>query len=150
MATPSRTEQAAVAERGGAAPRILVVDDVAVNREILKRWLARRGFAITEAADGHEAIRIVEDGAVDLILLDIMMPNLDGTDVVRAIRRTRSKSDLPIVMVSAKCFSDDVAQSLDLGANAYVSKPVDFKLLLAVIEEQMLAKRATEAAVITD
>ena len=137
-------------ENFGIAPRILVVDDVAVNREILKRWLSRRGFSVTEAADGQEAIRIVELGEIDLVLLDIMMPNLNGTEVLRTIRRTRSRSDLPIVMVTAKCFSGDVAQCLDLGANDYMSKPVDFKLLLAVIEEQVGAMRAIVAAPVVE
>ncbi len=142
MESGPKVENSRLDECGTRAPRILVVDDVAVNREILKRWLERRGFSVTEAADGQEAIRIAGEGKIDLVLLDIMMPNLNGTEVLRAIRRTRSQSDLPIVMVSAKCFSDDVAQSLKLGANAYISKPVDFKLLLAVLEEYICARRA--------
>ena len=142
MESAPKVENSRLEECGKGAPRILVVDDVAVNREILKRWLERRGFSVTEAADGQEAIRIAAEGAIDLVLLDIMMPNLNGTEVLRAIRRTRSRSDLPIVMVSAKCFSDDVAQCLELGANGYISKPVDFKLLLAILEEHIYAKRA--------
>ena len=145
METAAGAEDASSEDHGDGAPCILVVDDVAVNREILKRRLVRRGFSIIEATGGHEAIRIVEQRPVDLILLDVMMPDLDGTEVVRVIRRTRSHSDLPIVMVSAKCFSDDVAQSLNLGANAYITKPVNFPRLLAVIDEQTAAKRAAEA-----
>lgn len=142
MESAPKVENSRPEELGKGAARILVVDDVAVNREILKRWLERRGFSVVEAADGHAAIRIANEGAIDLVLLDIMMPNLNGTEVLRAIRRTRSESDLPIVMVSAKCFNDDVAQSLELGANGYISKPVDFKLLLAMLEEHICAKRA--------
>ncbi len=146
MQKAATTQSGALDGPDAAATRILVVDDVTANREILKRRLMRRGFSVAEASGGYEAIRIVEEGPIDLILLDIMMPDLDGTDVVRAIRRTRSALDLPIVMVSAKCLSDDVAQSMEVGANAYISKPVDFPLMLAVIDEQMAAKRAASSA----
>jgi len=147
MMSASRTENAKSEKCEQGCPRILVVDDVTVNREILKRWLSRRGFSITEAADGYEALRIVEQEAIDLILLDIMMPKLNGTEVVRAIRRTRSQLSLPIIMVSAKSFNEDVAQSLDIGANAYITKPVDFKRLLPLIEELIYAKRSEEAGI---
>lgn len=146
--TASRTESANLEESDQVSPRILVVDDLTVNREILKRWLGRRGFSIAEAADGYEAIRIVEEEPIDLILLDIMMPRLNGIEVVRELRRTHSQLSLPIIMVSAKTFNEDIAQCLDLGANAYISKPVDLKLLLSVIEEQILAKRTAEAAIV--
>lgn len=146
MEADPKVKHPTIETSGEGGTRILVVDDVAVNRELLKRWLVRRGFAITEVDNGQEAIRIGEEGATDLILLDIMMPTLSGTEVVKAIRRTRPKSELPIVMVSAKSFSDDVEESLDLGANAYITKPVDFKQLLGVIEEQMEMKRAADGA----
>lgn len=144
--TASRTDNVNLEEYEKGPPRILVVDDLSVNREILKRWLGRRGFSIVEAADGYEALRIVAEDEIDLILLDIMMPKLNGTEVVREIRRTRSQSSLPIIMVSAKSFNEDIAQSLDLGANAYISKPVDLKLLLSVIEEHIYLKKKEKTA----
>ena len=133
----------------GAAPgerpaRILVVDDVPDNREILTRRLSRRGFAVTEAGGGIEALRILERQEIDLVLLDIMMPDLDGTEVVRTLRHTRSPSDLPIIMVTAKSQSEDVAQSLEFGANDYITKPVDFTVALARIRTQLERKRAAE------
>jgi CheY-like chemotaxis protein len=114
-----------------------VVDDVAVNREILKRRLLRRGYAITEASGGREALEILDREPIDLVLLDIMMPDVDGLDVVRTIRKTRSTDELPIIMVSAKSFSEDVTQCLELGANDYVTKPVDFEVTLDLIKREL-------------
>jgi CheY-like chemotaxis protein len=122
------------------AARILVVDDVAVNREILKRRLLRRGFEITEAGGGREALEIIDREAVDLVLLDIMMPDVDGLEVVRTVRLTRSTEELPIIMVSARSFSEDVTQCLELGANDYVTKPVDFEATLMLINRELARK----------
>lgn len=123
------------------AARILVVDDVAVNREILKRRLIRRGFEISEAAGGREALEIIGSEPVDLVLLDIMMPDLDGLEVVRIVRRTLSTEELPIIMVSARSFSEDVTQCLELGANDYVTKPVDFETTLKLIHRELARKK---------
>lgn len=117
--------------------RILVVDDVAVNREILKRRLVRRGFDITEAGGGREALDIIDSQHIDLVLLDIMMPEVDGLEVVRTVRQTRSTEELPIIMVSARSFSEDVTQCLELGANDYVTKPVDFEATLGLIHREL-------------
>ena len=122
------------------AARILVVDDVAVNREILKRRLVRRGYHIIEASGGREALEILAREAIDLVLLDIMMPDVDGLDVVRTVRATRSTKELPIIMVSAKSFSEDVTQCLELGANDYVTKPVDFEATLGLIRRELARK----------
>ena len=137
---PVESASAAGIAAGQRPARILVVDDVAVNREILRRRLIRRGFEILEAEGGLDALRTIEREHVDLVLLDIMMPDLDGIEVVRTVRRTRTASDLPIIMVSAKSRSDGVSHSLELGANDYITKPVDFSIALARIEAQ-LARR---------
>lgn len=128
------------------AAHILVVDDVAVNREILKRRLVRRGFAITEAGGGREALEIIDREPVDLVLLDIMMPDVDGLEVVRTVRRSRSTEELPIIMVSARSFSEDVTQCLELGANDYVTKPVDFEATLKLINRELARKLGDCAA----
>jgi DNA-binding response OmpR family regulator len=122
------------------AAHILVVDDVAVNREILKRRLVRRGFEISEASGGREALEIIDREPIDLVLLDIMMPDVDGLDVVRTVRKTRSTEELPIIMVSARSFSEDVTQCLELGANDYVTKPVDFEATLELINRELERK----------
>ena len=135
---------AGVGSGDGTPPRILVVDDVPDNRDILTRRLSRRGFEILEADNGTQALEIVRREKLDLVLLDIMMPDIQGTEVVRRIRQTRSQTELPIIMVSAKTLSEDVAESLELGANDYVIKPVDFTMALARIRAQLDRKRAAE------
>lgn len=126
-------------------PKVLVVDDVFDNRDILTRRLIRRGFEVQEACGGIEALQKVEQESFDLVLLDIMMPDLSGNEVLRRIRETRSPIELPIIMVTAKSHSEDVIESLDLGANDYVTKPVDFAVALARINSQILRKRQAEA-----
>lgn len=119
------------------APRILVVDDVEDNRDILTRRLVRRGYEVEEATGGYEALSKIDEGSFDLVLLDIMMPDLNGNEVLRHVRSKFSSSELPIIMVSAKSQSDDVVESLGLGANDYVTKPVDIAVAVARINSQL-------------
>ena len=100
--------QALPASQAEAAPRILVVDDVADNRDILTRRLVRRGFEVVEAAGGQEALMQVDEQPFDVILLDIMMPDLSGNEVLRRIRERFSNTELPVIMVTAKSQSEDV------------------------------------------
>ena len=144
ITNPDVASPFAFSQRAGQeTSRILVVDDVEDNREILTRRLVRRGFEVLEACSGTEALELVERESIDLILMDIMMPDLSGIEVVRRIRRTRSQADLPIIMVSAKTLSEDVAESLEAGANGYIIKPVDFPLAFARIQAQLDRKRVT-------
>lgn len=145
VTAPDHLLQPADGQPDEQAPRLLVVDDVPDNRDILTRRLVRRGFEVVEACNGREALEIIEREHIDLILLDIMMPDIEGTEVVRRVRQTRSQSQLPIIMVSAKTLSEDVAESLELGANDYVIKPVDFTVALARIRTQLDRKRAADA-----
>ena len=124
--------------------RILVVDDVADNRAVLSRRLQRRGFDVVEAANGHEALQFVATSECDLVLLDIWMPDIDGIEVLRRIRKTKSQVDLPIIMCTANNSSADVVEALEAGANDYVSKPVDFPVVLARTNAQVARKRADE------
>lgn len=134
------------ATAASAAPRVLVVDDVQDNREILTRRLVRRGFEVVEASGGLPALEAVETQRFDLVLLDIMMPDMSGHEVLRRIRQTRSQAELPIVMVSAKSESADVVACLEDGANDYVTKPVDFAIAFARIQTQISRKQAFDTA----
>jgi diguanylate cyclase (GGDEF)-like protein len=139
-----------VASGDTAAPpepkaRILVVDDVADNRDILVRRLVRRGFDAVEATGGRDALAKLEQQSFDVVLLDIMMPDLGGNEVLKTLRHTRSDIELPVIMVSAKSQSEDVVESLNLGANDYITKPIDFSVALARIGTQLARKRAAEA-----
>lgn len=124
--------------------QILVVDDNEMNRDMLSRRLGRRGFDVATAADGQEALEALDQQPFDLVLLDIMMPGIDGMEVLRRVRETRSASELPIIMATAKTESEDVVEALKLGANDYVTKPLDFPVVLARVSTQLSLKQANE------
>lgn len=131
-------------------PRLLIVDDIADNRIILSRRLVRRGFEVVEASGGHQALELIAQQSFDVVLLDIMMPDLNGVEVLKTVRETLSASALPIIMVTANGQSADTVSALTLGANDYVTKPVDFAVVLARIEVQVARKRAEEALRLTN
>jgi diguanylate cyclase (GGDEF)-like protein len=130
-----------------AAARILVVDDIADNRAVLARRFQRRGFEIIEADSGWRALELIRDQAFDVVLLDVMMPDLDGLEVLKRLREQHSPVSLPVIMVTAMSMSHDVVQALELGANDYVTKPVDFPIALARVNAQVERKRAEEQVV---
>ena len=119
---------------------LLVVDDNESNRDALSRRLQRRGFQITVAATGAEALSLLERNHFDLILLDVMMPGLNGLEVLQIIRQTHPATTLPVIMATAKDESQDVVRALELGANDYVTKPLDFAVLIARIRTQLALK----------
>jgi CheY-like chemotaxis protein len=121
---------------------ILVVDDLPANRDLMVRRLERSGFNVVAAASGPEALEVVGRGKVDLVLLDIMMPGMTGIDVLRTLRMSRSSAALPVVMVTAKTDSEDVVEALSLGANDYVTKPVDYPVALARIQGHLRTTKA--------
>ena len=102
------------------AYRILVADDEADIREILRLYLEKEGYEIVEAADGMEAVRRIKEEKIDLALLDIMMPGMDG---YRVLRNVRAENNLPVIMLSAKSSDSDKILGLDLGADDYITKP---------------------------
>jgi diguanylate cyclase (GGDEF)-like protein len=126
------------------ASRILIVDDIDENRAFLARRLKRRGFEVVEADGGAAALDCLAREPVDLVLLDVMMPEIDGLEVLRRIRGEPSPVLLPVIMVTAKHESEDIVRALELGANDYVAKPIDFAVLLARIQTQVARKRAEE------
>jgi sigma-B regulation protein RsbU (phosphoserine phosphatase) len=121
---------------------ILIVDDEELNREGLARRLQGRGFAVTGAKSGREAIELLGEHRFDLVLLDIMMPGMTGLEVLKFLRRVDSLIDLPIIMVTARGESEDVVEALELGANDYLTKPLDFPVVLARIRTQLALRRA--------
>jgi diguanylate cyclase (GGDEF)-like protein/PAS domain S-box-containing protein len=125
---------------------LLVVDDEEMNRNLLSRRLERSGFRVEVASGGAEALtKIAGQAQFDLILLDQMMPEKSGSDVLRELRAHYSASDLPVIMVTAVTDSGRVAEALDLGANDYITKPVDFTIALARIRAQLSRKHAETA-----
>jgi len=126
------------------ASRLLIVDDNELNRDMLARRLARKGYEIVLAASAQQLPQRVKEEAIDLVLLDIEMPEISGLEALKTLRETYSPIELPIIMVTAKDQSDDVVRALDLGANDYVTKPIDFAVALARIGTQLSHKRAQE------
>jgi class 3 adenylate cyclase len=124
--------------------RLLVVDDNELNRDMLSRRLGARGFAVETAADGEGALQRLEQGGLDVVLLDVMMPGLSGLDVLRRVRERWPESDLPVIMETARDATEDVVEALRLGANDYVTKPLDFPVVLARVETQVALKRQKE------
>ncbi len=108
-----------------ARPPILVVDDNRDNTEIIQRYLAVRGYPITVAHDGDEALALFEQVRPALVLLDVMMPKMNGLDVAAALRSDEVTEAIPIIMLSAKAQASDVQAGLDLGVDDYVTKPFD-------------------------
>jgi len=121
---------------------LLVVDDNDENRDMLSRRLERKGFAVRTVAGGQEALDLIARERVDLVLLDIMMPGMNGLEVLKVLRLTHSPAELPIVMQTAKSESEDVIEALELGANDYVTKPLDFPVVFARVQAQLRIKRA--------
>ena len=121
---------------------LLLVDDDAMNRDALSRRLSRSGYTVLTAESGVAALRMIRDNRIDAVLLDVMMPGMSGLDTLRQLRQVRSVADLPVIMVTAKDDSDDIVEALDLGANDYVTKPIDFAVALARIRAQVTTRRA--------
>lgn len=126
-------------------PRLLIVDDVSDNRAILLRRFERRGFEVVEADGGAKALELIHAQPFDIVLLDVMMPEIDGMGVLKRVRETFSPAQLPIIMVTAKSQSEDVVGALEMQANDYLTKPVDFPIALARVNVQLERKRANDA-----
>ncbi len=118
--------------------RILVVDDEPINREVLKQQLSARGYDVAEAADGTRALEALRNGlAPDLILLDVMMPQLSGYEVLTEVRKTQPESTLPIVLLTAKNREQDIVEGFERGASDYVTKPFSKSELLARVAHHL-------------
>jgi len=143
----SMARPAPIGETGGSLPnpRLLIVDDIADNRTILARRFQRRNFDVIEADCGERALALIDADSFDVVLLDVIMPDMSGLEVLRKIRATHSGAELPVIMVTANNTSTDIVGALEVGANDYVAKPVDFAVALARVNVQVERKRASEA-----
>jgi two-component system, OmpR family, response regulator ResD len=121
---------------------LLVVDDEWNMRNLLRIYLTKSGFQISEAGNGHDALKLIEQNTFDLILLDIMMPDMDGWEVCKQIRQTKQT---PILMLTARTETKDKVQGLNLGADDYLVKPFEPDELLARVFALLRRSSLTDA-----
>jgi signal transduction histidine kinase/class 3 adenylate cyclase len=137
---------ASLSHAAGERIRLLVADDDAVNRRVIQMQLGSLGFDLVEAVDGRDALEKLEaDGPFDGVLLDVMMPHLDGYGVCRELRKTHPASELPVLMLTAKTRVQDLVAGFESGANDYVPKPFAKAELLARIRTHVTMCRTSQA-----
>ena len=132
------------AETTGAAAgkaRVLVVDDEEGNRDVLGRRLEREGYQVISAAGGHEALAVMAKGAVDVVLLDVMMPDLDGLAVLEKLKADAATHDIPVIMISALDDLAAIARCIEAGAVDYLPKPFEPVILRARLAASLAEKR---------
>lgn len=127
-------------------PLILIADDADVSRALLRRMLVRIGFRTLFAADGAQAITLAERRRPNMLLLDLRLPDIDGSAVLSHLREEFDAVTLPIIMVSAEHDGEVIAACLGLGANDFVTKPIHFPTLRARMETH-LSVQAAHAAI---
>jgi class 3 adenylate cyclase len=123
-----------------ASPTILAVDDVAENLEIIAMRLSAHGYAVSTARDGEEGLAKARAEKPDLVLLDIMMPKLDGIAVLKELKRDTTLGFIPVILLTAKADRTDVVQGLDAGADDYLTKPFDQAGLVARVRSMLRIK----------
>lgn len=124
--------------------QILIADDNPDNREVFRARLAAHEYEVLLATDGEEALAIARESRPDLILLDVMMPKMDGVEVCKRLKNDASLPFMPIIMVTAKTSSQDVVLALDAGADEYLTKPVDHGSLVARVNSMLRIKALTD------
>jgi diguanylate cyclase (GGDEF)-like protein/PAS domain S-box-containing protein len=124
---------------------LLIVDDEESNRDMLSRRLQRQGFEVVLAEDGQQALDSIRQQTPDAVLLDIRMPGMSGMEVLQAIRQRYSPTQLPVIMVTAEGQSTSIVEALEVGANDYITKPVDMPVVLARIRTVLSQKTLSSA-----
>jgi CheY-like chemotaxis protein len=114
--------------------RVLVAEDNAVNRELIRELLELRGYEVSEACDGQEALQMIEASPPDILLLDLGMPKLDGFGVIKKVRENPQLAGLPVLAVTAYAMRGDREKALDAGFDGYVSKPINAAALSQAME----------------
>jgi DNA-binding response OmpR family regulator len=137
-------DEISIQTEGAAPARVLIVADVADNRTILRRRFERKGYQIAEADSGRGCLEAVAAETFDVVLLDVMMPDMNGLEVLRKIREEHSDVQLPVIMVTGRVESQDIVEALTAGANDYITKPVDFAVALARVSTQVGRRQAEE------
>jgi two-component system, cell cycle response regulator DivK len=122
--------------------KILLVEDNEMNRDMLSRRLVRKGYEVAVAVDGRQGVAMATDGAFDLILMDMSLPQLDGWEATRQLRAQDQTRSTPVIALTAHAMPGDREKAIDAGCDDYESKPVDFPRLLEKIEARLRPKAA--------
>ncbi len=130
--------------------KVLIVDDNIDNRRLLVHMLRKSGYDLAEAADGHEALALTQEFCPDLILLDIMMPELDGFQVCATLKSDPDTADIPVIFLSARTETRDKIKGLEIGGVDYITKPFDRGEVLARVRTQIKIRRLTKELVLTN
>jgi CheY-like chemotaxis protein len=117
--------------------KILVADDEPPIVRLMEFILARHGHEMLTAVNGEQALAMVREHAPDLVLLDIMMPRIDGYEVARTLRADPQFARMPIIMLSAKAQEEDIQRGMDVGVDAYITKPFSPEHLVEVVQDHM-------------
>jgi len=125
-------------------PHVLVVDDVEANRQLVCRRLADGGYQLQQAESGEQALEFIRATKPDLVLLDYMMPNMNGIEVLRIMRKEIHLAQVPVIMLTARAEAEAVVSALEAGADDYVTKPIDFEVLRARMETQLAKMRSSD------
>lgn len=134
-----------MAERNEKKQKILVVDDYAENVELLEEMLRNGGYEVSTAYNGEEALQKTRQLLPDLILLDIMMPKMDGYEVCEELRKEERTKDIPIIFVTAKTEVKDWTHAIfNIGVNSYITKPINPKKLLDKVKSVLKMKQSRE------
>ena len=116
---------------------VLAVDDIPLNVLLVQKMLSRFNFRLKTAANGQQALDSVDEEKPDLILLDLMMPGIDGFEVIRRLRANPATADIQIVILSALNSNEDVVKGFNVGANDFIMKPIIMEKLLSCVVTQM-------------
>lgn len=114
--------------------KVLVVDDTTSELEILSRILQEANIEVMQAKDGEEAIALIEEDPPDLVVLDVIMPRMNGFEVIRELRANQKTEKLPVVFCSQKNTEIDITWGMDLGADAYLTKPIDSQQFMNTVK----------------
>jgi putative two-component system response regulator len=128
-------------QRGGL---VLVVDDARLNRDLVARALTREGHEVRQATNGEQALRALQGADFDVVLLDVMMPGINGFDLCRAIKRDPSTRLIPVVLITALQAPDDRIRGIDAGADDFLTKPFNLEELQARVRSLLRIKRYTD------
>jgi two-component system phosphate regulon response regulator PhoB len=129
-----------------AKERILVVEDDEDILQLLKYNLAKEGYQVTGAASGEDAVKVLKANLPDLVLLDLMLPGIDGLEICRLLKREARTSQVPIIMLTAKGEEADIVTGLELGADDYITKPFSPRVMLARVRTALRRRQAEPPA----